>query len=281
MCSPRLRYHRATTLVLLLWLCAGSSVLAARIDTVQVNSPSMQKAVAALVVVPEAASATERVPTLYLLHGHGGSHFDWQTRADLRPLADAHGVLIVCPDGSPDSWYLDSPLDPQRQYATFLAEELPAWIDTHYPTLQTREARGIAGLSMGGHGALLLALRHPDVYGAASSMSGAMNLPRFSDRWGIADVLGPYAERPGWWHTHSLVSVAEHVTPPDDLALLIDCGVDDVFIADNRRLHAILMRRGIGHDYLERPGDHSWAYWTRVLPYHLHFFQEAFARLGE
>jgi enterochelin esterase-like enzyme len=107
-------------------------------------------------------------------------------------------------------------------------------------------------------------------------MSGVMNLPRFPDRWGIAGMLGAYSDHPGRWHAHSLVSIAEHVAPPDDLALLLDCGVDDLFLADNRRLHTILLRRSIAHDYVERPGGHNWAYWTRALPYHLLFFQEAF-----
>jgi len=266
--------------MLLLWLCASPSALAARIDTVQVHSPSMQKDVAALVVVPEAASATERVPALYLLHGHGGSHLDWQTHTDLRPLADAYNIMIVCPDGSPDSWYLDSPRDPTSQYEAFLAEELPVWIDAHYPTRPDRSARAIAGLSMGGHGALLLAFRHPDVYGTASSMSGGVDLTHSTQRWGIAKALGAYDEYPERWHAHSIVTLAQTSILPDDLPLLIDCGVDDVFIADNRRLHAILLRRGIAHDYVERPGGHSWTYWTRVLPYHLHFFQEAFTRAG-
>jgi S-formylglutathione hydrolase FrmB len=272
----RLLSRGLSVLTLGLLLCAPA--LAARIDTVQVHSPSMQKAVAALVVVPEAASTTERVPTLYLLHGHGGNHLDWQQHVDLRPLADAYNVLIVCPDGSPDGWYLDSPLDPTSQYETFLAEELPAWIDARYPTHSDRAARAIAGLSMGGHGALLLAFHHPNVYSAASSMSGGVDLTHSTQRWGIANRLGAYDEYPARWHAHSIVTLAEHVSPPDDLALLIDCGVDDLFLPDNRRLHAILLQRGIAHDYVERPGGHSWAYWTRVLPYHLLFFQEAFAR---
>ena len=92
---------------------------------------------------------------LYLLHGYSGSYMTWQRDVtDLRPLADAYGMIIACPDGE-NSWYWDSPLDPASQFETFVSQEFPDWIDAHYPTIPSREGRAVTGLSMGGHGALM------------------------------------------------------------------------------------------------------------------------------
>lgn len=275
-----MRASRITAFALALLFVLDAT--AARIDTVAVFSPSMQKDVAALIVVPDVALRMPvAVPAVYLLHGYDGDHLNWQSHTDLRPLADAHGVIIVCPDGSPNGWYLDSPLQADSQYETFMVDELPTWIDARYPTRASARYRAITGLSMGGHGALFLAFRHPNVFGAASSMSGGVDLTNSTKRWEIADKLGPYEDFPERWNEHTVVRIAERLDPEFlGIPLLIDCGVDDFFMEDNRLLHAILLERGIPHDYYERPGQHSWAYWTRVLPYHLLFFSEAFRRIG-
>ena len=264
------------TMLLLGALVFAAPSAAARLDTVAVPSVAMQRPIRALVAVPETNHPAQRVPVVYLLHGYGGDHLNWQSRIDLRPLADAWGVLIVCPDGSPNSWYLDSPVDADSQYETFMSRELVDWVDAHYPTLPTPTARAITGLSMGGHGALFLALRHPDVFGAAGSMSGGVDLTTSTKQWDLAAKLGAYEVHPERWHAHSLVHLAGSLEPPTP-DLLIDCGVDDLFIEPNRRLHALLLDRAIPHTYVERPGGHTWAYWTVALPDHLRFFSRVFA----
>lgn len=270
---------RIVALLVAVLVSAGSAT-AARLDTVAVPSATMQRPIQALVVVPETAHPAQRVPTVYLLHGYGGDHLNWQSRIDLRPLADAWGVLIVCPDGSPNSWYLDSPMDAGSQYETFVSQELVGWIDAHYPTLALPTARAITGLSMGGHGALFLALRHPDVFGSAGSMSGGVDLTASTKRWDLAAKLGAYEAHPERWHAHSLVHLASSLEPPAP-SLLIDCGVDDLFIEPNRRLHAVLLDRSIPHTYVERPGGHSWDYWIGALPDHLRFFARVFTAAAE
>ncbi|MBQ5902771.1 MAG: esterase family protein, partial [Alistipes sp.] len=111
--------------LLLLWvaLVAFGEAMAARIDTVAVHSTAMHRELSALVVVPEAA-AEKPMPVLYLLHGYGGDAHQWQGITDLRPLAERHGMIIVCPDGE-KSWYWDSPLKPEVRFETFVGVELP------------------------------------------------------------------------------------------------------------------------------------------------------------
>jgi len=249
----------------------------ATLDTVNVFSAKMQKDIPVIVVVPESKQLPVKYPSLYLLHGYGGSFKDWSSHMDLRPLAEKFQCVIICPDGSTASWYLDSPEIKESQYETFVSDELIDFIDLKYPTIKSGEKRVITGLSMGGHGALFLAIRHPEKFSAAGSMSGVVDLPNSSVKKELAVKLGSYEKYPARWKDNSIVNMVERIRSAN-LALLIDCGVDDYFIGDNRNLHRLLLEAKIDHDYMERPGKHSWDYWTRVLKYHLLFFKEHFER---
>ena len=254
-------------------LMAALPARAARLDTLQVPSVAMHRAVTVLVAVPDAPGPH---PTVYLLHGYGGGAFDWQNHVDLRPWADAFGLLIVTPDGSPDSWYLDSPRVPDSYFETFVGVELPAFVEARYGARRDRMGRGITGLSMGGHGALFLALRHPDTFGAAASMSGGLDLRFDTTAWSLQKHLGAYHDNADTWAAFSVSTLLLEARPDRVPRLLIDCGVDDFFIPLNREVHAMLLARKIPHDYAERPGGHTWDYWVRALPYHLRFLDEGF-----
>ncbi|WP_128547891.1 alpha/beta hydrolase [Larkinella soli] len=265
--------------VALLLLPAWFSARAGRVDTVQVESPAMRRAVSCVVISPDrhSASSTDRFPVVYLLHGYGGNHRDWITKVpELTTLADRYGVLIVCPDGR-NSWYFDSPLDPAVRYETFMTRELPAFVDARYPTLADRRHRAITGLSMGGHGALYLALRHRDLYGQAASLSGGVDIRPFPNNWEIKKSLGELAAHPENWDRHTVINQTDSLRN-GDLRLLIDCGIKDFFFDVNRSLHQKLVGQGIDHDYVERPGAHTWEYWRSNVEYHLLFFSKGFGQ---
>jgi len=269
-------YRICVFLILIFWSFLGlGRAHAFTIDTLYVPSASMHKKIPALVVMPTDTSVA--YPVLYLLHGYGGSFGDWQRHIDLQPLADQFQMAIICPDGSPDSWYLDSPLQKDSQYETFITRELLPYIAAHYPLKEGRAFRGIDGLSMGGHGALFLAIRHGDLFGVAASMSGGVDLTFSTVRWKIAQKIGDFKTYPQRWKDNSVVNMVLKWRPPYP-SLMIDDGVDDIFIGVNRTLHKNLLKRGIPHDYVERPGRHSWDYWTRALKYHLLFFREQFGK---
>ena len=254
------------------------SASASYVDTVRIFSQAMQREIPALVITPDryATSDTARYPVVYLLHGHSGNYLDWQNKAPrILTLADTYQTIIVCPDGGYNSWYLDSPINDSSQYETHVGEEVVNFIDEHYRTVANRTGRAITGLSMGGHGALFLALRHPDTFGAAGSMSGGVDLTYDTDAWGINQQLGRYEERPLRWDSLSVVNLIA-LSPPDRLAIILDCGTDDFFFEINQHLHATLLQQGIGHDYLVRPGGHSWEYWNSAVPYHFLFFSNYF-----
>lgn len=263
--------------LILLALGVATVARAARIDTVAVQSACMQREIPALVIVPEAA-AEHPLPVLYLLHGYSGSHTAWQGITDLRPLSETYSMIIVCPDGE-NSWYWDSPKNPDVRFETFVAAELPAWVDARYPTVARREGRAIAGLSMGGHGAMWLSVRHRDVFGAAGSMSGGVDIRPFPDGWQMKEQLGELSENPEVWDAHTVMTQVDSLRD-GDLEIIFDCGYDDFFFGVNTALHEKLRALGIQHDFVIRPGGHNNAYWANSLPYQMLFFQRFFQRQG-
>lgn len=253
-------------------------LLPAEIDTLSVFSMAMDKDIPVVVALPDNfQSATELFPVVYLLHGYSGDYLNWINHTDLGKMADQYGFVIVCPDGGYNSWYLDSPVDKESQYETFVAVELVQWIDSNYHTISGKQGRAITGLSMGGHGALYLALRHSENYIAAGSMSGVLDLSQAGTKYQILEKLG--AKRDDWemLASHSVIYLLDELED-SSLAILIDCGVNDRFINSNRQAHTLMLEKGIEHDYFERPGGHSWDYWVNVLEYHLLFFKKQLER---
>ncbi len=253
-------------------------------DTIEVMSQAMGRIIKNVVVKPQQyfydVEDNNKYPVLYLLHGADGCYNDWSRKADLHRLADQYKVIIVCPDGQ-DSWYFDSPIDPKMQFETYVSKELVSYIDSHYRTLANRYMRAITGLSMGGHGALFLAFRHPDVFWSCGSMSGNMDITQFTDRWHIRARLGNYEDNPQRWHDHAVVNQLDKVKncplkPAQNI--LIDDGLNDIFIKNNIAIHDKMVEMGIDHDFTVRPGRHSWTYWVNSLDYHMMFFDKAFDR---
>ena len=252
-------------------------------DTIEVMSQAMGRNIKNVVVMPQQYFddvEDNKYPVLYLLHGADGCYNDWSRKADLHRLADQYNVIIVCPDGQ-DSWYFDSPIDPKMQFETYVSKELVSYIDSHYRTIANRYMRAITGLSMGGHGALFLAFRHPDVFWSCGSMSGNMDITQFTDRWHIRARLGNYEDNPQRWHDHAVVNQLDKVKncplkPAQNI--LIDDGLNDIFIKNNIAIHDKMVEMGIDHDFTVRPGRHSWTYWVNSLDYHMMFFDKAFDR---
>lgn len=244
-------------------------------EIVAIHSESMNKDVMAAVVLPDGYHNIKNLPVVYLLHGCGDNFHAWHNNAKASGLADKYGVIIVMPDGGHHSWYWDSPIDPSFKYETFVSKELVAYIDSHYRTHADCSARAITGNSMGGHGALWLAFRHPDIFGIAGSTSGGVDIRPFPKNWEIPSLLGTQEEHPENWESHTVINLVENLTP-DTLKIIFDCGSGDFFFKVNNALHEKLMQAGIPHDYYVRPGIHNWAYWTNSIQYQMLFFSNCF-----
>lgn len=267
---------------------------AATVDSIEVASAAMNKTYKAAVVTPSSYSKnTASYPVLYLLHGGGGHFGDWLTLTPdkmlVKKLADQYNMIIVMPEGETFGWYLDSPFDPANKFETHIIKEVIPKIDATYRTVKSNKGRVITGLSMGGHGAMYLSTRHPDMFCAAGTMSGAMDMnytkfrvnedfqkslkDRFQKLLGTSDVSNEV------YVNNSIVNMTETIKK-NGLATIIDCGVDDFLIEANRELHRRLVYNNTPHDYTEHPGGHTWLYWENSLPYHLVFFYKVLKNNG-
>ena len=257
-------------------------------------------------------ASARRYPVAYYLHGLWGSEQDWMTQGRIGASLDsliAAGMpplIVVTPDAD-DSWYTtwnalgNGPAcqaDTARKepastycvtwpkYDDYIARELVAAVDARYRTRARRESRGIAGLSMGGYGALTLALAYPDVFAAAASHSGVV-WPLHADTAAAAmDAATGWQRRErfygalmpsitlamgrdtlGWRAREPLrfARLARSRGRPLP-ALWLDCGTGDKYIGQNRRLHAALDAERIPHEWHEMPGAHSWTYWRENAP---------------
>lgn len=267
------KYSLLLFLVNCLWL---TDAFSAKVDTIMTHSASMDKEIPALVITPDTYNSDTPLPVMYLLHGHGGNYLSWTSSSDeALQMADKYNFIIVCPDGNKNSWYFDSPIDSTLRYETYIAKELVEWIDNNYKTIPNKKARAITGLSMGGHGALYLAFRHQDTFGACGSMSGGVDIRPFPNNWGIKKQLGKQNEHRENWENNTVVNML-HLLTPNTLAITIDCGTEDFFYDVNVRLHDELTYRNIPHTFISRPGVHNWDFWKISVKYQSLFFAEYF-----
>lgn len=264
-----------TNLFILLLLSSAILAQTAKVDTVPVYSKAMARTFNCVVIHPQPLTTTP-LPVVYLLHGYSGAYDNWIRRVpELQVYAQQHNVIIACPDGGYSGWYFDSPVDATMRYETYIAKEVPAFIDSAYHTIRSREGRAITGLSMGGHGGLFLGFRHADFFGACGSMSGAVDLSTEKKSYNIWKLLGDTITHADNWNKYSVTTIVEHYSK-DSIKIIIDCGVEDFFYRVNRALHEKMLRLKIPHDYIERPGKHDWTYWGNAVKYQLLFFKDYF-----
>lgn len=271
---------RLLLLPITLLLCIVS-LCAQQVDTVTIHS-KMGHDLKNVVILPKSyAEGNTRYPVVYLLHGCGGNYASWITiKPELPQLASQYNLIIVCPDGLINSWYWNSPLNKDMQFEDYISDEVIRYTDSHYRTIADRSARAISGLSMGGHGAMWNAIRHRDVFGAAGSISGGLDIRPFPTNWKMQNQLGEFASNKKRWDEHTVINLIPSLKD-GDLAIIIDCGVDDFFLEVNRRAHQSLLDHNIKHDYIERPGAHNNAYWNNSIDYQLLFFHKFFAQPKE
>ena len=249
------------------------------VECVAIESRAMGGRWPAVVVLPAAyeRQPERRFPVLFLLHGAGGEHWSWVRYSALAELLASRDVICVCPNGRVYGWYVDSPYKRNSKVETHVTKELVPYIDEHFRTIPRRGARGVCGFSMGGHGALTLAAKHPDVFSSASSLSGILDITRWPRYWEIAKALGPLEENRALWAASSALGmVGQFKKAASGVRLFVDCGFGDFAYPENREFHERLERLGVPHLYKEREGEHDWRYWSSHVAEHLDFHLESF-----
>ncbi|MBC6492363.1 alpha/beta hydrolase [Flavihumibacter stibioxidans] len=249
---------------------------AGKIDTLSIYSAAMKKDMKAIVIKPSSQPPSQGYPVLYLLHGMGGAYNLWITKVpELQQAADRYGCMIICPDGGRMTLYFDNPIDSSYRFESHFIKELIPYIDANFPTAKDRRFRAIAGLSMGGFGSFFMASKYPELFAAAGSMSGALNVDNIS-KTVLARNNASMADSSCCsinWNNLQKHNSGDSISG-QKLALAMECGLDDYLLPVNRSVHRKLMELRVAHDYTERPGRHDWNYWQNAIDYQLLFFRK-------
>lgn len=247
------------------------------------------------VYLPEGYETNQRnYPVTYLLHGHGDSDDGWIQFGEINRLADAainNGkiapMIIVTPDGF-KSFYMNA-ADGSMNYEDFFIKELIPHIEKTFKVKTDKRFRGIAGLSMGGYGSLLYALKYPNMFSAAAPLSAAiwtnedyenMKEGMYNTYFGssIGKNLKGKDRLTANWQANSIFSIIDKKTT-DELSAVkywIDCGDDDFLTVGNAELHIALTNKNVPHEFRMKDGIHSWTYWRNGVIDALSFISDNF-----
>lgn len=239
--------------------------------------------------------STMNFPVLYLLHGYSDDETGWIQFGQIQRIADraiqndeAAQMIVIMPDAEV-TWYVNS-ADGNEAYEDFFIKELIPHVDKEFRTRTDRQFRAVAGLSMGGYGALVMGLRHPELF----SSSGALSAGVFTDdeilemeqnRWNSSlglpfgmDLSGEARLKGNYRQYAPQQMIDDYKEKNKTTRFYIDCGDDDFLILGNLALHAQMIKAEIPHEFRVRDGGHSWTYWRTALPEVFSFISEVFHR---
>jgi S-formylglutathione hydrolase FrmB len=235
--------------------------------TVRITAPSLGNTQYAFaVLLPNGYDAsTKRYPVLFLLHGGGQTHTAFPSRTWFTREAASRDMIVVLPNGG-RSFFANAAGLADARYEDVIAKDLVQYVDANYRTLATRESRAIAGISMGGFGSALIALRHPDLFGTAGSLSAPLASAREAgpDGGGSSQLIfGPPGsdER----RARDPLTLVTELDPAETPYFYVACGLGDSLLGSNREFSRLLEARNLPHRYVEVPGGHTWAVWDEQL----------------
>lgn len=265
------------------------------IEEASVTSSILKRNVRYTVYLPADYDLSQRsYPVVYLLHGYTDDNTAWLQSGEVNRYADkaiADGtippMIIVMPDAD-SSWYINS-FDGKERYEDFFIQEFIPAIEKTYRIKSKKEFRGVAGLSMGGYGSLIYALKHPDMFAAAAPLSSGV----FSDeeilmmpdaQWErmMAPLYGKGLKGKDRltkaWYDNSVLKIIETKSGAElnKVRYWIDCGDDDFLFNGNSLLHIALRKKLVKHEYRVRDGVHNWLYWRTGITDALAFIGESF-----
>ncbi len=250
------------------------------------HSDVLRMAVSADVILPQASKTqigmdgtrTDRFPTLYLLHGLSDDHTVWGRRTSIERYAARYGIAVVMPNVH-RSWYSD--MAHGGKYLTFISEELPRICRSFFNDMSdARELNYIAGLSMGGYGALKIAMADPSRFAGVASFSGAFDIEKrlaAEEQAGGHELLDVFGSRTISDSSHDVFAAVQkqldaNVSLP---SVYLSCGTEDGLLSSSRAMHALLEKHGVAHVYHEAPGSHNWDLWDDEIQRALAYFFEA------
>jgi len=251
--------------------------------TVEFYSKSLNRQVTFNAIVPVGKFNLPGMPpqvgnkpfkTMYLLHGIFGNHNSWAIGSRIVPWALERNLAVIMPAGD-NSFYVDHEKS-GAMYGQYFGQELVDVTREMFPLSHKREDTIVAGLSMGGYGALRTGLKYSDTFGHIAALSGALILDRvFESTDDTPTVIG----RRGYYESvfgdfdtlmgsdkdpKALIKSLKTAGKPIP-QLYIACGTEDILIDANRNYHQFLQENGVNHTYVEGPGGHTWDYWDEYI----------------
>lgn len=219
------------------------------------------------------SESTENLSLVFLLHGWSGNYHQWNDIMNCQQYANEFEIIIVCPDGLYDSWYINSPAKEKSQFASFFMDDLVPEIFSKYRIDQQNIF--ITGLSMGGHGALYLFTQHPDFFKSAGSISGVLDLNLSSDKKNLNALLGVTEnEQNKELFLHYSVFGNIDVIAKAGKEIIFSCGNEDKYYHVNNTFRDQCDEMKIKATYISSPGGHNYPYWKNAIRYHIVFFHQ-------
>ncbi len=232
------------------------------------HSASLQRDIAYRVILPSDLPANKKLRVVYLLHGGGGGYRDWSNYSDVARFAE-QSLILVMPEGN-SSYYMNAAKRPKDGYEDYITKDLIADVESRFPAVPGRANRAIVGVSMGGFGAVTLALKHPDLYAFVGGLSSALDVPsrpfsikRIGQYWGHAQIFGPWGSEIR--RANDPYILANSVDPVNVPYLYLTCGDQEGLLPANRRFAALLQRRKFKYEFHTGPGAHDWNQWNGRL----------------
>ena len=268
------------------------------LESLSIKSRVLGKEVRYSIYLPSDYETSQRkYPVLYLLHGYSDDETGWNQFGEVQKIAnetivkgDATQMIIAIPDAGV-SWYINDAVGKVR-YEDFFVNEFIPYVDSVYRTRTKKQYRAVAGLSMGGYGSLIYAMKHPDLFSACAPLSAAIwnddhivemteeawRNYKFNELFGTE--LSGKNRLTETWNKNSIFKLTATIAVDQlsQVRFYIDCGDDDSLVKGNMELHAILMDRKVKHEFRIRDGAHNWPYWRSALPEVLKFVSESFHR---
>ena len=240
-----------------------------RMQDVTFRSMSLNRDIQYRVILPSTIASQRKLPVVYLLHGGGGNYQDWSNYSDVAKYAES-GLILVMPEGA-SSYYTNAVDRPEDRYEDYIVQDLIADVESKFPVANERGKRAIVGISMGGYGAIKLALVHPELFVFAGGMSPAIDVPSrpFSiKRWGQwrshRAIFGPWNGEVQ--HKNDPFVLVGTVDPKTVPYIFLTCGNQEGLLPANKKLSKLLAARHFQFEADFGPGSHDWNQWNGRLP---------------
>ena len=233
------------------------------------ESAALRRPMPYRVILPSEISAGQKLPVIYLLHGGGGNYRDWSNYSDVARFA-GEGLILVMPEGE-SSYYVNAAERPNDRFEDYIIEDLIADVESRFPVAAGRASRAIAGVSMGGFGAVTLALKHPDRFVFAGGLSSAIDVPsrpfsikRISQYRGHAQIFGAWGSETR--RASDPYALVERTDPAKAPYFYLTCGEQEGLLPANRRFATLLQKYQFNDEFHEGTGGHDWNQWNSRLP---------------